>query len=334
MNPRSLTDKIILKRQVYASDQEVRWCPGCGDYAILATVQKTLPLLNIPKENIVFISGIGCSSRFPYYLDTFGFHTIHGRAPTIATGLKITRPELTVFVVTGDGDGLSIGSNHLLHLMRRNVNVVVLLFNNRIYGLTKGQYSPTSELGKQTKTSPLGTLEQNLEPLQFALGADCSFIARCLDIDSSGLQEILVAAVKHKGTSFIEILQNCNVFNDGAFKEISDKLSRAQQSIFIKPGSPMIFGQGRDHALILEEGLLKTNTIDEAVKPYVHTTDMPKNILCQLVAMKPPKFPLVTGILRQQERSVFEEELDKRFVTKPTPIVQNLLYQNSTWKVD
>src|SRR3984893_15051097 len=209
--PRKLTKKD------FESDQDVRWCPGCGDYAILSAVQKTMPDLGIPKEDIVFISGIGCSSRFPYYMNTYGFHTIHGRAPAIATGLRLARPELKVFVVTGDGDGLSIGGNHLLHVLRRNVDVTILLFNNRIYGLTKGQYSPTSELGKITKSTPAGSADSPFNPISLALGAEATLVARTIDSDRKHLQSGLRAAAEHQGSAFVEIYQNCNIFNDGAF---------------------------------------------------------------------------------------------------------------------
>src|SRR5881392_3540281 len=201
----------------FESDQDVRWCPGCGDYAILSAVQKAMPYLGIPREDIVFISGIGCSSRFPYYMNTYGFHTIHGRAPAIATGLRLARPDLKVFVVTGDGDGLSIGGNHMLHVLRRNVNVTILLFNNRIYGLTKGQYSPTSELGKVTKSTPMGSADHPFNPISLALGAEASFVARTIDSDRKHLTSVLRAAAEHRGSAFVEIYQNCNIFNDGAF---------------------------------------------------------------------------------------------------------------------
>src|SRR6202046_259010 len=206
-----------LNRKDFVSDQEVRWCPGCGDYAILAAVQKTMPEFGIAPENTVFISGIGCSSRFPYYMNTYGFHTIHGRAPALATGLKVSRPDLDVWVVTGDGDGLSIGGNHLIHALRRNIDFNILLFNNRIYGLTKGQYSPTSEVGKITKSTPMGSLDNPFNPLSLVLGAESTFVARSIDSDRQHLTSVLRAASEHKGTSFVEIYQNCNIFNDGAF---------------------------------------------------------------------------------------------------------------------
>ena len=205
-----------LARKDFVTDQDVRWCPGCGDYSILAQVQKVMPELGIARENIVFVSGIGCSSRFPYYMNTYGFHSIHGRAPAIATGLKATRPELSVWVVTGDGDGLSIGGNHMLHVLRRNVDVNLLLFNNRIYGLTKGQYSPTSERGKVTKSTPYGSVDRPFGPLSVAIGAEATVVARTIDTDKQGMAEVLRAAAAHRGASFVEILQNCNIYNDGA----------------------------------------------------------------------------------------------------------------------
>jgi 2-oxoglutarate ferredoxin oxidoreductase subunit beta len=216
-----MTDLLLTKKD-FTSDQEVRWCPGCGDYSILSTVQGFLPELGVPRENVVFISGIGCSSRFPYYLETFGIHSIHGRAPTLATGLAITRPELTVFVITGDGDALSIGGNHLIHALRRNVNLKILLFNNRIYGLTKGQYSPTSEKGKVTKSTPAGSLDTPFNPISLALGAEASFVARSIDSDRKHLTEMLRAAAAHKGSALIEIYQNCPIFNDDAFQILKD----------------------------------------------------------------------------------------------------------------
>ncbi|MFO1257314.1 MAG: 2-oxoacid:ferredoxin oxidoreductase subunit beta [Gammaproteobacteria bacterium] len=225
----------MLTKKDFESDQEVRWCPGCGDYAILSSVQKILADLQRQPENTVFISGIGCSSRFPYYMNTYGFHTIHGRAPTFATGLKLMRPELDVWIVTGDGDGLSIGANHLIHLMRRNVNVTVLLCNNRIYGLTKGQISPTSEIEKVTKTTPKGSIDQPLDPISLALSVGCTFVARAIDIDTQGIQSVLKRAALHEGTSFVEIYQNCNVFNDGAFNSFADRVVRDARTIRFDP---------------------------------------------------------------------------------------------------
>src|SRR5467141_2541888 len=230
-------------RADFATDQTVRWCPGCGDYSILAQTQKLMPSLGFPRENIVFISGIGCSSRFPYYMNTYGFHSIHGRAPTFATGLKISRPDLSVWVETGDGDGLSIGGNHLIHVLRRNVDLKILLFNNKIYGLTKGQYSPTSEVGKVTKYTPVGSVDHTLDPIALALGAEASFVARTIDVEQKHLGEMLKRAHAHRGASFLEILQNCNIFNDGAFNEVSDKALKADHQLIMEHGKPLIFGK-------------------------------------------------------------------------------------------
>ena len=229
----------------FKSDQEVRWCPGCGDYAILAAVQGFMPQLGLRRENVVFISGIGCAARFPYYMNTYGMHSIHGRAPAIATGLAASRPDLSVWVVTGDGDALSIGGNHLIHALRRNVNLKILLFNNRIYGLTKGQYSPTSEVGKSTKSTPLGSLDTPFNPVSVALGAEASFVARTIDSDRKHLTSVLQAAAVHQGTSLVEIYQNCNIFNDGAFEPLKDATSKDEVTIRLEHGKPIRFGHGR-----------------------------------------------------------------------------------------
>lgn len=240
----------MLAAKDFKTDNEVRWCPGCGDYAILATVQSFMPALGIPRERIVFISGIGCSSRFPYYMNTYGVHSIHGRAPTLATGLSITRPDLSIWVVTGDGDGLSIGGNHLIHALRRNLNITILLFNNRIYGLTKGQYSPTSELGKVTKSTPLGTLDRPLDPIALALGANATFVARALDSDRAGLTEVLQAAAQHSGAALVEIYQNCNIFNDGAFDTLKDSTTAGESIIPLRQGEPIVFGPQGSQAVV------------------------------------------------------------------------------------
>src|SRR2546423_1108350 len=234
--------QLKLTTKDFKTDQEVRWCPGCGDYAILAAVQGFMPSLGIKRQDIVFVSGIGCSSRFPYYMNTYGMHSIHGRAPAIATGLAASRPDLSVWVVTGDGDALSIGGNHLIHALRRNVNLTILLFNNRIYGLTKGQYSPTSEVGKITKSTPMGSLENPFNPVSLALGAEATFVARALDSDRAGLAEVLRAAAAHRGTALVEIYQNCPVFNDGAFDSFKNTDAAAQQVIPLKAGEPIRFG--------------------------------------------------------------------------------------------
>jgi 2-oxoglutarate ferredoxin oxidoreductase subunit beta len=236
----------------FQSDQDVRWCPGCGDYSILAQVQRIMPELNVKRENTVFVSGIGCSSRFPYYMDTYGFHSIHGRATAIASGLKLARPELSVWVVTGDGDGLSIGGNHMIHLIRRNIDINVMLFNNQIYGLTKGQYSPTSEFGKVTKSTPMGSIDYPFNPASLALGASGTFVARTMDRDPKHMQQIIKRAAEHKGTSFVEIYQNCNVFNDGAFFTFTEKESRDEHVLYLEHGKPLVFGKEKDKGIRLD----------------------------------------------------------------------------------
>jgi 2-oxoglutarate/2-oxoacid ferredoxin oxidoreductase subunit beta len=241
-----------LTSKDFVTDQEVRWCPGCGDYSILAQVQKVMPQMGIPRENIVFISGIGCSSRFPYYMNTYGMHSIHGRATAIASGLKATRPDLSVWIVTGDGDSLSIGGNHTIHLLRRNFDVNVLLFNNQIYGLTKGQYSPTSEPEKVTKSTPLGSIDHPFNPLALAMGADASFIARTMDRDPKHLQEMLTRSYQHKGSSFLEIYQNCNIFNDGAFEAFTEKTTKAGETLFLEHGKPLIYGAQKNKGIRLD----------------------------------------------------------------------------------
>src|SRR5438128_3878455 len=245
------TDPATQTRKDFVSDQDVRWCPGCGDYAILAQVQKLMPELGAPRENFVFISGIGCSSRFPYYMNTYGFHSIHGRAPAIASGLKITRPELSVWVITGDGDGLSIGGNHLLHCIRRNLDLNILLFNNRIYGLTKGQYSPTSLPGHKTKSSPMGSIEQSFNPLAVALGAEATFVARTVDVHTKHLQEVLRRAAAHRGTSFVEIYQNCLIYNANAWDHVTGPDVTDDNTLLLEHGKPMLFGKNRDKGIHL-----------------------------------------------------------------------------------
>ena len=253
--PHSMSDTITappLTAKDFVTDQEVRWCPGCGDYSILAQVQKVMPTLGIARENIVIISGIGCSSRFPYYMNTYGMHSIHGRATAVASGLKAARPDLSVWIVTGDGDSLSIGGNHTIHLLRRNFNVNILLFNNQIYGLTKGQYSPTSEENKVTKSTPYGSIDHPFNPLALALGADATFVARTMDRDPKHLQAMLLRANQHKGSSFLEIYQNCNIFNDGAFEIFTEKSSKPQETLFLEQGKPLTYGPNNEKVIKLD----------------------------------------------------------------------------------
>lgn len=248
----SETATTALTSKDFVTDQEVRWCPGCGDYSILAQVQKVMPTLGIARENIAIISGIGCSSRFPYYMNTYGMHSIHGRATAVASGLKAARPDLSVWVVTGDGDGLSIGGNHTIHLLRRNFNINILLFNNQIYGLTKGQYSPTSEEHKITKSTPFGSIDHPFNPLALAMGADASFIARTMDRDPKHMQSMLIRANQHKGASFLEIYQNCNIFNDGAFEVFTEKGTKADEALFLEQGKPLVFGANQNKGIKLD----------------------------------------------------------------------------------
>lgn len=252
MDTLAVAPRPALTAKDFATDQEVRWCPGCGDYSILAQMQKVMPGIGVPKENIVIISGIGCSSRFPYYMNTYGMHSIHGRATAIASGLKATRPELSIWIVAGDGDALSIGGNHTIHLMRRNFDVNMLLFNNQIYGLTKGQYSPTSETQKITKSSPWGSIDHPFNPLALAMGADASFVARSMDRDPKHLQEMLTRSHRHKGASFLEIYQNCNIFNDGAFEAFTEKSSKPENAVFLEQGKPLVFGTTRNKGVRLD----------------------------------------------------------------------------------
>lgn len=305
----------------FESDQTIRWCPGCGDYSILAQMQRVLPTvcreLSLPRENIVFISGIGCSSRFPYYMNTYGFHGIHGRAPTIATGLKLMRPELQIWIVTGDGDGLSIGGNHLLHCLRRNMDVKILLFNNRIYGLTKGQYSPTSELGKLTKSSPMGTVEAPINPLALALDAGATFVARAIDTDAKQLQEVLLGAARHRGAAFVEILQNCNVFNDNAYAAFADRAVRDERTVLLEHGQPLRFGRERERALGWRDGP-QGSTLEvvdyAAASPAtlaVHDAtrlDLPLPSL--LARLDEESFPVPLGVFRAVQQATYGERLD------------------------
>jgi len=327
-------------RKDFVSDQTVRWCPGCGDYAILAAVQKALPEIGIRKENIVFISGIGCSSRFPYYMNTYGIHSIHGRAPTLASGLKAARPELSVWLVTGDGDGLSIGGNHLLHICRRNFDVNILLFNNRIYGLTKGQYSPTSLPGSKTKSSPMGSIEQTFNPLSVTLGAEATFVARSMDTHTKHLDETMKAAALHKGTSFVEIYQNCVIFNDNAWEHVADKSVQDDHVLFLEHGQPMIFGKNRDKGIRLRGLHPEVVQLGEGVTEadlLVHDR-MDRNLAYLLTQMDYPDFPVPFGVLYAADKPTYEEQLIAQVKTaqeKQTVRDLRALYHNDyTWTVE
>jgi 2-oxoglutarate ferredoxin oxidoreductase subunit beta len=340
---------VPLTKKDFTSDQEVRWCPGCGDYAILAAVQGFLPELGLRRENVVFISGIGCSSRFPYYLDTYGMHSIHGRAPAIATGLAASRPDLSVWVVTGDGDALSIGGNHLMHALRRNVNLKILLFNNRIYGLTKGQYSPTSELGKITKSTPMGSLDFPFNPVSLALGAEATFVARTLDSDRKHLTSVLRAAAAHEGTALVEIYQNCNIFNDDAFLPLKDPSTRDDVTIRLEHGQPVVFGAEGDRAVVRRaDGTLAVARLDEVGGPDggsvvvhdAHAAD--PSLAFALSRLSDPTTLADTpiGIFRDVSRPTYDrlmgEQID-RAATEQGPgdqtALARLLAGNDTWTV-
>ena len=333
-----------LTAKDFKSDQEVRWCPGCGDYAILAAVQSFLPELGIRRENIVCVSGIGCSSRFPYYLNTYGMHSIHGRAPAIATGLATTRPDLSVWVVTGDGDALSIGGNHLIHALRRNVNLKILLFNNRIYGLTKGQYSPTSELGKITKSSPVGSADWPFNPISLALGAEASFVARTIDSDRKHLTSVLRAAAHHPGSAFVEIYQNCNIFNDGAFEILKDPSRRDEALIRLEHGEPIVFANG-EKCVVREPhgfGLQVARTADvDPSEIIVHDTTVPQPAYAFSLSRLPEDDLTHTpiGVFRSVIRPTYDEIVREQVSTAQQNVndreaeLAKLLHGGDTWTI-
>jgi 2-oxoglutarate ferredoxin oxidoreductase subunit beta len=334
------TTDVPQKAKDFKSDQEVRWCPGCGDYVVLNAMQSFLPSLGLKRENIVFVSGIGCSSRFPYYMNTYGMHSIHGRAPAIATGLAVTRPDLSIWVVTGDGDALSIGGNHLIHALRRNVNLKILLFNNRIYGLTKGQYSPTSEEGKLTKSTPMGSLDHPFNPLSLALGAEATFVARTLDNDRTQLTDILTAAAQHRGSALVEIYQNCPIFNDGAFDVLKEPGQKEQRLVPLRHGEPITFGTDGEHAVVRGSyGLDITKTADiDPTDIVVHDTtlDDPAYAFALSRLSTQDLGHVVTGIYRQTTRPTYDDAARAQTTaaaqTQP-PNLQALLNGNDTWTV-
>jgi 2-oxoglutarate ferredoxin oxidoreductase subunit beta len=324
-----------------ASDQEVRWCPGCGDYSILAQMKKAMAPLGIPREKMVFISGIGCSSRFPYYMNTYGFHTIHGRAPTFATGLKAARPDLSVWVITGDGDGLSIGGNHLIHAIRRNVDLKIVLFNNEIYGLTKGQYSPTSRIGTRTKSSPLGSIDNPLHPLSLAIGAEATFVARTVDTDIHHLTAILQRAAAHKGAAFIEVYQNCKIFNDGVFEYATDKGIKADNTLCLEHGKPLIFGKDRNKGIRLhglDPEVVQLGSGITADDLLIHDERAEEPSLAYLLSrMVYPRFPECIGIFRAVERPTYDDLVNKQLEdvvkAKGKGKLEDLFASDDTWVV-
>ncbi|MCB0255018.1 MAG: 2-oxoacid:ferredoxin oxidoreductase subunit beta [Anaerolineae bacterium] len=336
-----MSDTIELTRKDFVSDQAVRWCPGCGDYAILAQIQKVMPDLGIPREDIVFISGIGCSSRFPYYMNTYGIHSIHGRAPTLATGLKLANPNLTVFVITGDGDGLSIGGNHLIHALRRNIDLNIILFNNRIYGLTKGQYSPTSLPGTRTKSSPMGSLEQAFNPISVALAAEATFVARTVDIEQKHMGEVLRRAAAHKGTSFVEVYQNCLIFNDGTFSDVTDRSVRDDNRLILEHGKPMIFGKNNDKGIRMGSCFEPEVVSLDEVDPddlLVHDEHLPiPSLAFTLSRMTNPEFPVPLGVFRDVDHVSYEQGVmdQVRSAQKARGVghLQDLYRADDTWTV-
>ncbi|MGN6492466.1 MAG: 2-oxoacid:ferredoxin oxidoreductase subunit beta [Agriterribacter sp.] len=345
MSTTAISSHPLLTAKDFATDQEVRWCPGCGDYSILAQVQRVMPGLGIPRENIVVISGIGCSSRFPYYMNTYGMHSIHGRATAIASGLKATRPDLSVWIVAGDGDALSIGGNHTIHLLRRNFDVNFLLFNNQIYGLTKGQYSPTSEERKVTKSTPLGSIDHPFNPLALAMGADASFVARTMDRDPKHLQEILIRGSQHKGSSFTEIYQNCNIFNDGAFEVFTEKASKPQHALFLEQGKPLLFGADKTLGIRLDgykPVLVKVGETFSADDLWIHDEkDFFKAQILVRMFDDPAldgALPRPFGVFYQTYRACYEDvmqmQIEEAIAVKGKGDLNKLLRGNEVWEIE
>jgi len=327
----------------FKSANEVRWCPGCGDHAVLNSIQKAMATLDIKQEDFVVVSGIGCSSRFPYYMSTYGFHTIHGRAAAVASGVKCANPKLCVWEITGDGDALAIGGNHFIHVIRRNININLILFNNKIYGLTKGQYSPTSDRGAVTKTSPQGTIENPFIPGQLVLGAGGTFFARAVDNNIKHSQEVFEEAAKHEGTSVVEVLQNCVIFNDGIHAEISDPKFREERQIFLKHGEPMIFGNQKDKGLVFDKGLLKAVTIGEngitREDILIHDVTEPNGYLHQqLIGMKLPDLPVAMGVIRAVAAPVYDQMMEQQIADVKSKAkiktIDDLLSSGNTWVVE
>ena len=333
-----------LTKKDFVSNQEVRWCPGCGDYAILNNVQKVMPELGIPREKIVFVSGIGCSSRFPYYMNTYGFHSIHGRAPAVATGIKAANPELSVWVITGDGDALSIGGNHFIHAIRRNLDMNYILFNNRIYGLTKGQYSPTSEFGKKTKSTPMGVIDYPINPLSLAIASEATFVARSIDIDIKHLGAMVEAAARHKGVSFVEVYQNCNIFNDHAFDSFAERGVRQERVLYLEHGRPMVFGAKRDRGIrmsgtrpeVIELNAETGLTEDDCLVHDVHEKD--PSVAFMLARMEYPDFPQPVGIFRDVRRETYEDlmahQIEESVARSGRGQLHQLIHSGDMWVVE
>ncbi|MDA7794200.1 2-oxoacid:ferredoxin oxidoreductase subunit beta [Flavobacteriales bacterium] len=323
----------------FSSDQEVRWCPGCGDYSILKQVQSIMPEIGVDKEDIVFISGIGCSSRFPYYMNTFGMHSIHGRATAIASGLKAARPDLSVWIITGDGDSLSIGGNHLIHLLRRNFDTNILLFNNQIYGLTKGQYSPTSEKGKKTKSTPMGSIDHPFNPLALCMGADATFIARTMDRDPKHMREMLKRSNDHKGSSLLEIYQNCNVFNDGAFFGMTDKETKMNQTLFLEDGQPLLFGENKSKGIKLDGFKPVVVSMEDTSADDLWIHDEKDRVKAGLLTrFFDDEMPRPFGVFYLEDRMLYEEalvgQIEEAKNLKGQGNLDELLKGSNTWSID
>jgi 2-oxoglutarate ferredoxin oxidoreductase subunit beta len=332
--------EVKLTKKDFSSDQDIRWCPGCGDYAILSQVQKVFPDLGIPKHKFLVVSGIGCSSRFPYYMNCYGFHSIHGRAPAVATGAKLSNPDLSVWVITGDGDAMSIGGNHFIHVLRRNIDLNILLFNNRIYGLTKGQYSPTSEVGKKTVSTPMGSLDYPFNPPALALGSGGTFIARALDKEVKHLGEMVKESHAHKGTSFLEIYQNCNIFNDGAFSDLTDKDSKLSTRIILEDGQPMIFGPEKNLGIILDGFSLKVVDIGSkySIDDLLVHNAKDRNLAILISEMTYDKdLPVPFGVFYKEDKITYEdmmvEQINESIKRKGKPDLQSLINGSETWEV-
>jgi 2-oxoglutarate ferredoxin oxidoreductase subunit beta len=332
--------EVKLTKKDFSSDQDIRWCPGCGDYAILSQVQKVFPDLGIPKHKFLVVSGIGCSSRFPYYMNCYGFHSIHGRAPAVATGAKLSNPDLSVWVITGDGDAMSIGGNHFIHVLRRNIDLNILLFNNRIYGLTKGQYSPTSEVGKKTVSTPMGSLDYPFNPPALALGSGGTFIARALDKEVKHLGEMVKESHAHKGTSFLEIYQNCNIFNDGAFSNLTDKDSKLSTRIILEDGQPMIFGPEKNLGIILDGFSLKVVDIGSkyCIDDLLVHNVKDRNLAILISEMTYDKdLPVPFGVFYKEQKMTYEdmmvEQINESIKRKGKPDLQSLVNGPETWEV-
>jgi 2-oxoglutarate ferredoxin oxidoreductase subunit beta len=340
----TVTEKpaIKLAKKDFESDQDIRWCPGCGDYSILAQVQRVMPSLGIPKEKIVFVAGIGCSSRFPYYMDTYGFHGIHGRAPIIAAGLKMARPELSVWVAAGDGDLMSIGGNHFIHVLRRNIDINILLFNNRIYGLTKGQYSPTSEYGKITKSTPMGVIDHPFNPVSLALGSNGTFVARTIDRDAKHMQEMILRQSQHKGTSFLEIYQNCNIFNDGAFEVLTEKDTKADNVLVLQQGKPMVFGKENDKGIKLDgfkPVVVSLNDGKHSINDLLVHDDKSRElafILSELTEY--PGYPTPIGVFLDIPRNIYDDDMTMQITKAKQKLgdgeLDKLLSSGNTWQIN